>query len=257
MIQSLRRGLQILERAAQDGGLATVKDTARYLGVDPSSASRLMATLEGQGFLIQDPKTLTYRLGPRILELNNALLGSYNLGAHSHEVVQTLARDTGEGSHLAVLVAGEAVFVDRGIGYGALTVKTEIGARDPGYCTAIGRALLSGLTDDEVRQELKHVRFKLFTSKTTTTMDQLLVKLSSVRSLGYAFDDEEYHKGVQCIAAPVFDHTGRTIAAIGISGPTASIQKATVLALAKRVRAASGSLSAQLGHRPKATSNGS
>ena len=248
MIQSLRRGLEILEFIAGDGGQATVKDTARHLGVDASTASRLMSTLEGQGFLQQDPKTQAYWLGTRILELNNALLRTYRLGAHSHEVVQSLARETGEASHLAVLVRGEAVFVDRAVGRGVITVNTEIGARDPTYCTAIGRALLSGLSNDEVRIELKDVGFKRFTPKTTTTMRELLEKLEIVRIKGYAFDDEEANPGVQCLAAPVFDHSGRMIAAVGISGPKANIAKATVPRLAKRVLDASGVLSAQLGH---------
>jgi DNA-binding IclR family transcriptional regulator len=248
MIQSLRRGLEILEYIARDGGQATVKDTARHLGVDASTASRLMATLERQGFLQQDPKTLAYWLGTRILELNNALLRTYRLGAYSHEVVQSLARETGEASHLAVLVNGEAVFVDRAVGRGVITVNTEIGARDPTYCTAIGRALLSGLSDDEVRMELKDTAFKRLTPKTTTTMDELLEKLEVVRAKGYAFDDEEANPGVQCLAAPVFDHSGRMIAAVGLSGPTASIEKATVSKLSKRVLSASRVLSAQLGH---------
>jgi IclR family acetate operon transcriptional repressor len=248
MIQSLRRGLQILEYLAGDGGQATVKDTARFLGVDPSTASRLMATLETQGFLQQDPKTQAYQLGTRILELNNALLRTYGLGAHSHDIVQALARDTEEGSHLAVLVAGEAVFVDRGIGKGLITVNTEIGARDPIYCTAIGRALLFGMTDEEVREELKEIRFKRFTTKTVSSMRELLAKLATVRAMGFAFDDEEFHEGVQCVAAPVFDHGGRTVAAIGMSGPKASVEKATIPKLARRVVAASNALSAQLGH---------
>lgn len=256
MIQSLKRGLQILEYIARDGGQATVKDTARHLGVDASTASRLMSTLESQGFLQQDPKTQVYVLGTRILELNNALLRTYRLGAHSHEVVQALARDTGEGSHLAVLLHGEAVFVDRAAGRGVITVNTEIGARDPTYCTAIGRALLSGLTDEQVRTELKEIPFKRFTAKTVTDMDDLLAKLAVVRAKGYAFDDEEANLGVQCVAAPIFDHSGRTIAAVGISGSKANIARATIPKLAKRVLSASKSLSVQLGHTRGASDNG-
>jgi DNA-binding IclR family transcriptional regulator len=127
-------------------------------------------------------------------------------------------------------------------------VNTEIGARDPTYCTAIGRALLSGLSDDEVRLELKDITFKRFTPKTTTSMDELLEKVAVVRAKGYAFDDEEANPGVQCLAAPVFDHSGRMVAAVGISGPKASIAKATVPRLAKRVLSASRVLSRQLGH---------
>jgi IclR family KDG regulon transcriptional repressor len=248
MIQSLRRGLEILEYLARNGGEATVKETARHLSVDPSTASRLMATLQSQGFLQQNSKTLSYRLGTRILELNNALLQSYSLGAHSHEVVQALARDTGEGAHLAVLMSGEAVFVDRVPGRSIITVNTEIGARDPTYCTAIGRALLSGLTDVEVRHELKEVELARMTPRTISTMEELLAKLIIVRRNGYAFDDEEAHVGVQCLASPVFDHRSRVVAAVGISGPKANIQAATEDSLASRIMEASSDLSALLGY---------
>ena len=247
MSQSLGRGLAILRYVANNGAYVTVKEVAQEIGVDPSTSSRLMSTLEKQGLLQQDPRTHTFRLGTGVLELANALVASYNLGEYSHDVVRWLAGETGEGAHLAVLVQGEAIFLDRTAGRGPITVHTEIGARDPVYCSAIGRALLSGLTDAEVKRELADVPLKRLTRKTATSLSAVLAKVDLTRKKGYAFDDEERHAGVQCIAAPVRDHSGHVVAAIGISGPTPNIQRATEAALASVVLTAASRLTAQLG----------
>jgi IclR family acetate operon transcriptional repressor len=236
-----------LKYVANSGAYVTVKEVAQEIGVDPSTSSRLMSTLEKQGLLQQDPRTHAFRLGIGVLELANSLVGSYNLGEYSHDVVRWLASETGEGAHLAVLVQGEAIFLDRAAGRGPITVHTEIGARDPVYCTAIGRALLSGLSDKQIDKELADIPLKRMTRKTVTSLAAIVARVEVTRAKGYAFDDEERHPGVQCIAAPVRDHSGHVVAAIGISGPTPSIQRATESALATVVLKAAGRLTAQLG----------
>jgi DNA-binding IclR family transcriptional regulator len=246
MIRSLLRGLEILEFVAEHGE-ASVTEVARFLTVDPSTSSRLMATLESRGYLAQDARSQSFRLGPKLLYLSQVLLNDLNLASFSPEILRALARDTGESAHLAVLVGVDAVFVDRATGSSVITVNTEVGAHDPTYCTAIGRALLSGLSDAEVTERLVEVRFTRYTPRTITTVDQLLAALVVVRRQGYAFDDEEAHAGVQCVAAPVLNHRAQVIAAVGISGLTARIQQATEPSLAARVQQASQELSRRLG----------
>jgi DNA-binding IclR family transcriptional regulator len=246
VIQSLRRGLEVLEFMAARDGEATVTEVARVLSVDRSTSSRLLATLEARGFVEQDPDTQRYRLGTKLTLLSNVVLRSRNLGAVGHEVVRSLAESSGEGAHLAILTGADAVFIDHVDGRERLTINTSIGEHDPTYCTAIGRALLSGLSEDAIRELLADVVMKRFTRKTVTSIDRVVESARLVRQQGYAFDDEERHVGVQCVAAPVFDHTGRVVAAVGISGPTGRIASATERTI-REVLSASRSLSTRLG----------
>ncbi len=251
MIQSLRRGLEIIDFMATRGGEASVSEAARFLGVDRSTSSRVLSTLEGKGYVEQDAETQRYRLGTRLLQLSAALLESLHLGSLGRDEVHALAEQTGEGAQLAVLSATDAIFIEHADGREALTISTNVGDRDPIYCTAIGRALLSTLPDWEVRDRLSRVHMERYTRKTVTSIDQVLDALRLVRMQGYAFDDEERHAGVQCVAAPVFDHTGRCVAAIGISGPTPRMMKATEAAVSSAVLASARSLSGRLGFSPQ------
>jgi IclR family transcriptional regulator, KDG regulon repressor len=249
VIQSLARGLDILDFIAAQGGEVSVTEAARFLGVDRSTSSRLLSTLAERGFVDQDI-TLRYRLGTKLLQLSNALLESLNLGVIGHQEVRALAEETGEGAQLAILVGTQAAFIDHVDGRERLTINTNIGDHDPLYCTAIGRALLSGLPDGEVRELLSRVRLERFTRNTVVSIDEVIDRLRRVRNRGVAFDDEERHHGVQCYAAPVFDHTGNIVAAIGISGPTHRMIRAGEEALSGAVRAAGQQLSTALGYTP-------
>ncbi len=248
MIQSLDRGLEILDFMATGHGEVSVSEVAQHLGVDRSTASRLMATLEGRGYVDQHPLTHRFQLGTRLIQLSNVLLESLSIGTIGHEEVRALMEQTGEGSQLAILARSNAVFIDHVDGRERLTIATNIGDHDPLHCTAIGRALLSGLHDEEIRDLLGPGPLERYTSRTTVSPSDVVEKVRVARRKGYAFDDEERYVGVQCVAAPVFDHTGRVVAAIGISGPTPRMIRATEKALSEAVRAAGRQLSSRLGY---------
>jgi IclR family transcriptional regulator, KDG regulon repressor len=256
MIQSLSRGLEILDLMANRGGETSVTEAARFLGVDRSTSSRLMATLESRGYLDQDVETHRFRLGTKLIHLSNILLQSLNLGTIGHEEVRALVEQTGEGAQLAILGGTSAVFIDHADGRERLTINTNVGDHDPLHCTAIGRALLSGLSDAEVRDLLTRTDLERYTPRTVVSISEIVDRLGIVRRQGYAFDDEERYAGVQCVAAPVYDHTARVVAAIGISGPTPRMIRATERALAEAVRAASRQLSSRLGYFGPAGSSG-
>ena len=248
MIQSLARGLEILELIAQRGGTISVAEAARALGVDRSTGSRLLATLDGQGFVTRMPESSRFGLGPKLLVLSKVLLEHLNVASAGHPDVRALAERTGEAAHLAIVVDKEAMFVDHVDGREALTINASVGDRDPLYCTAIGRALLLGRSEDEVRELLRGVRMVAYTRSTTTSLTRLLDELRVFRAQGYAFDDEERHAGVQCLAAPVRDHTGGIVAAIGISAPTWRFVRAGEPALAAAVVSSARVLSERLGY---------
>ena len=216
-IQSLARGLRILKLLEDSRKGMGTTEVANRLSIDKSSASRLLHTLANYGFVAQDGDTARYRLGPQLLTLGQRLLKDIRLRDHARPYLYQLVDDTGECAHLAILAQRQALYIDQAESSAALRVESEVGTLSPLHCTALGKAMLA-FGDGELPQELLP-----FTQRTITDQAVLEAQLLQTRGRGYAIDDEEYNYGVRCVAAPVFDHRGALVGAIGISGPAGRV----------------------------------
>jgi len=213
-IQSLARGLKIMElMAAHEDGIG-VTELAEKLGVDKSSASRLVHTLARYGYAEQIAGTRRYRLGPQVVRLSRSLLTRMPLREEAKPFLRQLVDRTGECAHLAILAQGQALYIDQVESPATLRVTTGVGTLAPLHCTALGKCLLAFTDDVPLPAELP-----AFTPRTITDHETLRLHLEQTRRQGYAVDDEEYDYGVRCVAAPVYDFRGKVIGAIGISGP--------------------------------------
>jgi DNA-binding IclR family transcriptional regulator len=250
VINSLSRGVQIMRLlAAQPAGLG-VTEVADRLKVDPSTAYRLLATLERHGFAAQDGDTKKYSLGYGVLEVASGVLGRLSVVQIAQPHVRTIAASTGENAHLAVRDRQFAVFVDAESGTGMLRVETTLGKAEPLHCTAVGKALLVDFTRTQLLELFGAEPLQRFTTHTLTTIDEIETELARVRRLGYAFDDEELHPGVRCISAPVRDRAGRVVAAFGISSPTVRLTRERTSEIAEQICRSARAISTQLGYAP-------
>lgn len=246
MIQSLRRGLEILDTLAEAGGPMRCKALAGRLGVDTSTAHRMLETLARRGYVRKDPQSKMYTLGVRPVALARVFLGRLNVRAIARETLELLAGQTGECLHLAIAQEGQAVFVDSISGSHILTANTEVGQTEPLYCTAVGKALLSTLDEKDVRGRLPKER-RTFTSNTHATVRGVLEDLVECRRRGWSEDDEEYQEGIRCVASWIVDFEGNVVASIGLSAPKARMPKGRVTELGRMLKAAAADISARLG----------
>ena len=241
MIQSLARGLEILDLLGNaDSGMG-ITEFARHLNIDKSSASRLLQTLASYGYVEQDPETRRYILGSRVVTLSHSVLNRMPLRDFAHPILRQLTHATGECSHLAVLSQGRSFYIDQVESPSILRVETEIGTMAPLHCTALGKVLLA------FDRTASPGELDRFTPRTITEGAQLELHMDQVRRQGYAVDDEEYTPGVRCIAAPVYGFSGRLAGAIGISGPTGRVTYDNLSELASQVISMAGELSHRLG----------
>jgi DNA-binding IclR family transcriptional regulator len=248
MINSLGRGLQALTLLAQAEGPLGVTELAGLLGVDPSSSYRILATLEQHGFVAQQARGKKYVLGFAPLMLAEAVHRRLDAATLAGPYLSRLVRAVGESAHLAVLDGSQVIFVSRETATARLRVETTVGVPEPAHCTAVGKALLAGLAPAEVAALYPTGVLVRYTDQTITGLDELADELGRVRARGYAYDDQEVHPGVRCLAAPVRGHEGAVVAAMGLSGPTARITRERLPALASLVREAAASLSEELGY---------
>jgi len=237
-IQSLARGLKIMELMAVSEEGIGITELAEKLGVDKSSASRLVHTLVSHGYAEQIPGTRRFRLGPQVVRLSRSLLTRMPLREEAKPFLRQLVDRTGECAHLAILAQGQALYIDQVESPATLRVTTGVGTLAPLHCTALGKCLLAFTDDVPLPPELP-----AFTPRTITDPDTLRLHLEQTRRQGYAVDDEEYDYGVRCVAAPVYDFRGKVIGAIGISGPAGRMNLDRLPEYARIVMEASKGLS--------------
>jgi IclR family transcriptional regulator, KDG regulon repressor len=225
-IQSLARGLRILDLLAQAQGGVSITELAEHLGVDKGSASRLVATLASHGYAEKDEQTRRYHLGLQVVTISRSLLSRLPLREVAKPFLRQLMERTGECAHLAVPGQGKVLYIDQVESPATLRVNAQVGTMNPLHCTALGKILLA-FGGVELPADLES-----FTPNTITDIDRLQKNLEQIRLQGYAVDDEEFDPGVRCIAVPVKDFRGKVIASMGISGPASRMTRESLPELA-------------------------
>jgi IclR family KDG regulon transcriptional repressor len=247
-MQTLARGLQILDLIADADRALGVTEIARLLHLDKSSVSRLVKTLVNYDYVQPDTASRGYILGKRVRQVSWHYLNRMPVREKAKPYLYRLVEQTGECAHTAVYSGGKALMIDDVEAEASLRVVGGIGRLIPLHCTAVGKALLA-FSDLPLPASLERE-----TARTITDHTAFCAHLDEIRAQGYALDDEEHQQGVRCMAAPVYDYMGAAVAAIGISGPTVRVTDDRLPDLAEAVIAAARELSDDL--RAMAASSG-
>jgi DNA-binding IclR family transcriptional regulator len=246
-IQAIERAVSILNAFSPEDPELGVTELAERLGLHKSTVHRFMVNLDAAGLVERNPRTGRYRLGLRIFELGGLVMQQMNLWDEALPFLEGLVHDTGETGHLAVLDGGEAIYIERVEARRALRVPSAIGRGYPAHATNLGKVLLADLSRERVEAIVAERGLAAYTPHTITDLPRLEAELERIRALGYAVDNEEYDEGLRCIGAPVRDHSGHVVAALGIGGPVTRITPDRVDPLAELVMTAARGLSRRLG----------
>jgi IclR family acetate operon transcriptional repressor len=236
-IQSLGRGLRILDALGKATDGATLSDLTAILEVDKGTASRLVSTLVSYGYAERDETTRRIFLGSRVVTLSRSVLNRLPLREAAKPFLRELMERTGECAHLAVFSQGKALYIDQVESPATLRVNAEVGTMNPLHCTALGKVILA-FCGAKISPNLES-----FTPATIIDPSRLIIQIEQILKQGYAVDDQEFETGVRCIAAPVFDFRGKGIASIGISGPASRVTPDRINPLAEIVVGIAGDLS--------------
>lgn len=216
-VKSIQKALNTLKLFNSNRLEIGLAELSEELGVHKSTAYRIAVTLCEEGFLRWNPYKGTYRLGLKILELGATLIHSLELITQARPYLEKMRSDLGDTIHLGVLDDGEVVYVDKIDGNRGIRLYSKVGFRVPCHCTALGKALLSGFTNEEVKTILRNKNLKRFTSNTIVSLPELLRNLEEVRKKGYALDLEEHESLVYCVSVPIKDYSGKNIAALSVT----------------------------------------
>ena len=245
-IQSVQRALTILRCFTKEDGELGVIYLSKQLGLHKSTVSRLLSTLEREGFVEKNPETEKSRLGLQLVTLAGIALEQIDLREVAAPYLGKLAELTQETVNIVVLSGNECMNVDGAASPRPIRYVGRIGRRTPCHCTAAGKVLLAYLPPETRRQILSNPLAR-FTKKTVVDFDTLTEDLADICQQGYAITHEEHQQDLSAVAAPVFDHTQQVIAAVTVSGPTYRIGPGEIEALVEPVLDIAHQISAGLG----------
>lgn len=218
-VKSARRTLDILELLTAVESTLTFAEIGRALDLPVSSLSGLLHTLVSAGWLEFDPASRAYGLGLRALEAGNAYARSRTLIDRATPIMTQIRDETDETVQMAVLDGRHVVYIAKVGGRQALTLASEVGRRLPAHATGLGKVLLAGMPPSALATLFHGVELERLTDQTITDVGALVKTLTDVRRKGWGSDDGEYTVGVRCVAAPIFDQRGATVAALSITAP--------------------------------------
>lgn len=217
IIQSVVRSIDIL-KCFEDSEELGVTEISHKVGLHKSTVFNIITTLEKCNFLEKNLNSGKYRLGTELFRLGTKV--NISMRKIARPYLEKLASQFKETVNLVIRDGNYVIYIEKIESPHSMRISTMVGGRLPINATAVGKAILSGLPADELVKILEELSFGKFTVRTICNKCDLMNYLTQVRLVRYAEDVEELEIGLTCVAAPIFDHTGKAIAAISVSGPT-------------------------------------
>ncbi len=246
-IASVEKAMRVLDIVARSENGMTVTELSRELDSGVSAAFHLLNTLRRCDMLQQDPQSKRYSIGLGVFRLYALAQRQNTLAGIAQPFLDALSQNCDETSNLIILQDKEAVYVAQSESNHLVKMFTQIGARVPYYCTGGGKVILA-FQPEQVRDAYaRETHYIPFTQHTISDRAGLLRELDAIRECGYGFDREEREPGVLCIAAPVFNAAGISVAAMSISAPTFRLEKRGVERLTALVCQGAARFSKRLG----------
>ena len=248
-VQSLTRGLSILEALANaDGGL-TLTDVARRVALPPSTTHRLLATLEKTGYVYQAGDLGLWYVGLQAFAVGSGFLANRDFVAQSHAYLRRLMEQSGETANLAILDGTEAVFIGQVQCREMMRLLVKLGSRVPLHASGVGKAIFAALPDEQIEAILKLRGLPKITPSTITAAETMWSALRVIRQRGWSFDDEEHALGTRCVAAPIYDEHAEPLGAISLAGPSSRLSDERIRQLGPVVAHTAEELTGRLGGR--------
>jgi DNA-binding IclR family transcriptional regulator len=251
-VPAVERAIRILESLASSRNGLTLSQITRKLGIPKSSTHCLLLTFERSGYLHRLAPTGRYMLGIRLFGLANVALSGITVREQAAPFLRQLMERTRLTVHMAVLEQAEAILIERIETPGLLRLATWIGKRMGLHCTALGKALIAGLPEEELDRLLRKHGMLRHNENTISSFRKLKQHLTLVRKTGYALDNEEEEVGIRCVGAPVRDWQDQVVAAISVSGTTMQINLENLSWLVDQVKSTAEAISAQMQFSPPA-----
>lgn len=225
-----------------------VSAIARSLGLSKTVVHRTLSSLVERGFLVSDPRTREYALGPSLASLGARALRESSLRTAALPLMRRLHDITGETVTISARVPGGRVYLDQVESTREIKMTVELGRRFPLHAGSSSTCILAFLPEAERRQYFTHP-LEALTTKTITDPDALQARIDEVRATGTAVSDGERQQGAGSVAAPIFGFDGQVVGALSVCGPAYRMHGEARAAIVPQVRQTADEVSRALGWR--------
>jgi len=249
-VPGLERGLRLLCEFDRQNRNLSAPELARRLNVPRSTVFRLLTTLERMGFVERNEGGRDYRLGMAVLRLGFEYLASLELTEIGRPLLERLRDDIGYPCNLVVRDGRSIVYVAKSVTPSALVSWVNVGTRLPAHGTVLGRVLLQNLSLSELRALYPEEHLEVFSESTPKTVVELFELVQKDKERGYVVGEGFFEARISTVAAPVRDHSGLVVAALGATIPSPHIEAAKTNPIVRRVRETADELSRLLDHAP-------
>lgn len=250
-VPTIERAFRILEALSEEENGSGISELSKELGLAKSTTFNILTSLTQLGYCYKSGADGKFHLSLKLYSLGSAAAERMDLRRLAASILRDLADGAGETINLGTIQGDEAVYIDCLPSSHPVTVVTWPGQRLPLHSTALGKALLAWRPLEEAQTILAGSELKAFTPATVTSIPQILRELQRVRADGYALDNEEDALGMRCIGAPVFDQSGRAVAAISLTAPLQRLPEGDFGRVAEQVITSAGQISRRLGYMPE------
>jgi len=248
-VPAVERAIELLQALARVGKPLMLSELSELTTASRSTAFNTLATLQRYGFVEKDERYKTYRLGLGIFELGHAYLDQVSLvpafNQYAHELVD-LCQETVK---LVIRDGCDVIYLAAQEGPHSVRLVALVGARRPAHVTAVGKVLLAQLSDRELTELYQNYTFAKPTPTAIDSLAMLQAALAPVRIQQVAYDQQESSIGVNCVAAPIRDYSGKVMAAMSIGVPNDRCNAMRMTELTVLIRRYADKLSDVLGWR--------
>ena len=245
-VSAVQRTVSILEALSKAESL-NLEMLAKATELPKATLLRFLSSLAALGYVFRDDNDL-YHLTLKMFSIGSRSLSHIDLITTAKPFAKKLADELGETVHMGILQDDMAVYVLKEESIYTLRMYSQVGKAIPLYCTGIGKIFLSEMSGKELSSYLDTHQLKPFTPKSIKTEEDMRKELIAIKERGWAMDDEEHEMNIKCIAAPVKDYTGKTVAAISASWPIFRFNEEHKEDLAAKVTNVTKELSGILGY---------
>ena len=219
-VQALTRGVHLLELVASAAAPPRFTDLLEGSGMPKGTLHRILQALVDERLLKLDSRDQTYRLGSRLFQWAHRVWDDFDLRGAAEPELERLRDLTGEAIRLGVMDGGSVLYIDQREVPQPLRLNNGVGSRASAYASGLGKAILAHMSLEKRRALLVDTPLEALTPHTTTDFDELIRQLDLTKARGYAVSIDEQNIGISSVAAPVLNHRGEPIGAIGIIGPS-------------------------------------
>jgi DNA-binding IclR family transcriptional regulator len=243
--RSVLKALDVLETLVAAQAPMSLTDIAKAVDRPLPTVHRLLRTLELRDYV--ESLHGRYRMTLKLFDLGTTVASRIDIVAESRPRAEALCQELDETINVSVRSGASAVYVLKVESPRSVRLISQLGMHVPLHCTAMGKVLLAYLDAAQRDELVASLELAPRTDNTIVAADALEAELARVAERGWALDMQEFDYGLICVAAPIFDHTGRITAAISAAGPEARMPADRLPAVGASVAGAAADISRRLG----------